>query len=242
MRMLLLALLAVALAVPAGAVADRGSTGRHSTTTVAKSKATVKAEKPRLKARRHHPARTTIVVRKAVVDEREVKGPIVSLSPLTVGSLTCTVPVGTSLAGFRIGDVAEITCDLVQGHFVLRKIHVGDDLVEDRDDEREVKGRIVSLSPLTVGTLTCALPAGVSLARFQLGEFVEITCDLVDGQWVLRKLEPEDDDDDVSHSGPGRGDDDTGHQSGGDHDNSGPGGGDHGGDSGSGSGGGHGDD
>lgn len=51
----------------------------------------------RLKVRRHH-------VEKAVADEREMGGPIVSLAPFTVGSLTCAVPPGMSLAAFRIGE------------------------------------------------------------------------------------------------------------------------------------------
>ena len=53
MRMLTLALLATALAIPVGALADRGSAEHGSTTAAAKSKAAVKAEKSRLKARRH---------------------------------------------------------------------------------------------------------------------------------------------------------------------------------------------
>ena len=252
MRMLTLALLAAALAVPVGALADRGSSEHGSATAVAKSRAAVKAKKLRVKAGRHHVVKRVIVVKRAVVDEREAKGRVVSLSPLTVGSLTCSVPADVSLAGFKIGDDVEITCDLLQGGFVLRRIEAEDDLVEARDDEREVQGRIASLSPLTVGTLACAVPAGVSLAGFQVGDLVEMTCDLVDGRWALRKLKLEDEEDDgaVSHSGPGRGDDDSGHHddsaSGhqGDHDNSGPGTGGHGDDSGSGSGsgGGHGDD
>jgi len=89
---------------------------------------------------------------------------------------------------------------------------------EDEPDELEVRGRITSLSPLTVATATCAVPAGTSLAGFAVGEFVEMECDRVNGQWVLRELESEDDDenevidDDNDHSGPGDGghDDDRG--------------------------------
>jgi hypothetical protein len=80
------------------------------------------------------------------------------------------------------------------------------------DDELEVRGLIASLSPLTVGSATCAVPAGFSLAGFAVGELVEMTCDRVAGQWVLRKLESEDEDDNedlndvADHSGPGGGD------------------------------------
>ena len=82
---------------------------------------------------------------------------------------------------------------------------------EDEPDELEVRGRMRSLSPLTVAMATCVVPAGTSLAGFAVGDFVEMECDRVHGQWVLRKLESEDDDenevidDDNDHSGPGDG-------------------------------------
>lgn len=105
---------------------------------------------------------------------------------------------------------------------------------EADDDEVEIKGKITSLAPLTVRSatrsITCVVPAGKSLAGFATGDFVEITCDLKAGVWVLRKLEHEDDDDradrddddDDDRSGHGDDDDDDDHD-----DNSGPGGGDH---------------
>lgn len=102
------------------------------------------------------------------------------------------------------------------------------------DDEIEVKGTLTSKSPLTVVAqgrpFICSVPAGVSLVAFAIGDFVEMTCDLVGGTFVLRELELEedddederddddvDDDDDDDRSGPGGGDDD---------DRSGPGNGD----------------
>lgn len=109
------------------------------------------------------------------------------------------------------------------------------------DDEVEVKGELTSPAPLTVRsstrTVTCVVPAGASVAGFAVGDFVEITCDLKAGTWVLRKLEHEDDDDRAArdddrggNSGPGSGagddlddDDDDDDDHGG---NSGPGGGD----------------
>jgi hypothetical protein len=87
---------------------------------------------------------------------------------------------------------------------------------EPDDDEREVRGPISSLTPLTVAGLTCAVPARISIAGFRVGDRVEMTCDLVRGVWTLRKLQSEDardhedededrDDDDDDHSGPGGG-------------------------------------
>jgi hypothetical protein len=106
-----------------------------------------------------------------------------------------------------------------------------DDDDEVDDDEVEIKGTITSLVPLTVRsatrTVTCVVPPGSSLAGFAVGDFVEITCDLKGGVFVLRVLKHEDDDDDKRRdrddddddsSGPGNGDDDD--------DSSGPGGGD----------------
>ncbi|HEX4745924.1 MAG TPA: hypothetical protein VFU99_03480 [Gaiellaceae bacterium] len=98
------------------------------------------------------------------------------------------------------------------------------------EDEVEIKGELLSLTPLTVRsstrTVTCAVPAGQSVTGFAIGDFVEITCDLRAGAWVLRNLEHEDDedradrdDDHRGHSGSGDddddddedGDDDSGH-------------------------------
>ncbi len=101
---------------------------------------------------------------------------------------------------------------------------------EPDDDEVEIKGLIRSLAPLTVESrirsVTCAVPTGMSLAGFAVGDFVEITCDRIDGTWTLRTLHHEDlddddngnEDDDDSSSGPSSGDEDDG-------DHSGPGGG-----------------
>jgi hypothetical protein len=117
-------------------------------------------------------------------------------------------------------------------------------------DEVEITGTLTSLSPLTVAsptrTVSCAVPAGMSVSGFAVGELVEMTCDLTGGTWVVRKLEHEDDEDeadadddhggnsgpgsaddddhDDDHGGPGGGDDDDGDDDHGGH--SGPGGGD----------------
>lgn len=110
---------------------------------------------------------------------------------------------------------------------------------EPADDEVELKGTIKSLSPLTVASrtrsVTCTVPAGVSLAGFAVDDFVEITCDLIGGSWVLRVLKHEDDDeededqpgdDDDGEDDDDDNDDNSGH-GGADDDNSGPGGGGH---------------
>jgi hypothetical protein len=87
---------------------------------------------------------------------------------------------------------------------------------EPLDDERELTGRITSLSPLTVAGLTCAVPSAVSLVGFRVGDVVEITCDLIGGTWTLRKIHREDRDE-VNGSEDDRGgrDDDDDDQGGG---------------------------
>jgi len=102
-----------------------------------------------------------------------------------------------------------------------------DEDVEDvEDDEVEVKGRLTSLAPPTVGDVSCVVPAGVSIAGFAVGDFVELTCDRIGGVLTLRELESEDDVGVVGEDDDHHGDD----HHGGDGDNSGPGGGGGGGD------------
>ena len=68
-------------------------------------------------------------------DEQERRGRITSLAPLTVAGLTCAVPDQAALAGFRVGDVVEVTCDLIGGVWTLRKIQLeDDDEMRDEDD------------------------------------------------------------------------------------------------------------
>lgn len=79
-------------------------------------------------------------------DEREIKGTLTSLSPPTVTSgaqsVSCIAPAGMSLSGLAVGDLVEMTCDLVGGAWVARKIHLEDEAaaaatkVDDDDDDR----------------------------------------------------------------------------------------------------------
>jgi hypothetical protein len=80
----------------------------------------------------------------------------------------------------------------------------------DVDGRVEARGRISSLSPLTVAGVTCTVPAGLSLARFSVGQRVEMKCDFAAGVLTLRRLESEDDDRDDDDRGQDRDDDDDG--------------------------------
>ena len=98
----------------------------------------------------------------------------------------------------------------------------------------EIRGTLASLSPPTVTSgsvsVSCALPAGATIAGFAVGDFVELRCVLRLGVWMLRDLRHEDDevanppDDDTTDDDSTDGDtmdDDTGD----DDDSSGHGGG-----------------
>jgi len=96
----------------------------------------------------------------------------------------------------------------------------GDDDEDVENDEVEVKGTLTSLSPPTVGGVSCAVPARVSLAGFAVGDAVELTCDRIGGVLTLREIESEDEPGAV-----GEDDDHGDDHGGGGEDNSGPGGG-----------------
>lgn len=244
MRLILVVLLVAMLAIPAAAVG--GQTGSSSSqAAAAQSAAKVsksKKGKQRKRKQQHRrgkaqkargaaTAQASSTSSSSVDDEVEVKGPIVSLSPLTVRTTTCVVPAGFSLVGFAVGDVVEMTCDLVAGQWVLRKLER-----ENAPRGRvKVEGVVSSLSPLTVAGVSCSVPAGKSLTGIAVGDVVEMRCKLVGGVWVVTRIELEDDEDedDDDNSGPGHGDDDDDDNSNSgpghgddDDDNSGPGGGD----------------
>jgi hypothetical protein len=71
----------------------------------------------------------------------EVRGTLSSLSPLTVTSsggagTTCSVPTGTTLTGFAVGDLVRMRCELNAGIWVLRALKQEDeDTVAQPDDD-----------------------------------------------------------------------------------------------------------
>jgi len=166
---------------------------------------------------------------------------------VTVASarLVHVLRVPGSLASIRIGQRVELRKTTLRRHgngsrVLARGVRIVRSKIVDRparerkrdDDERERRGRITSLSPLTVAGLTCAVPRRALLIGFRVGDVVEITCDLIGGVWTLRKIQLEDDDevrDEHDDDRRGGDDDDHGDNSGpgdgGDDDSSGPGGG-----------------
>ena len=180
------------------------------------------------------------------------KDPAAGLVTVATPVLAHVLRVPGSLAAIRIGQRVKLRDTTLRRHgrgsqVLARGVLIVSAQTIDRapdddkpdDDERERRGRITSLSPLTVAGLTCAAPARATLTGFRVGDFVEVTCDLIGGVWTLRKIQLEDadevrdeddattedhgdrrdghDDDDDDHggnSGPGGGDDDSGGGSG----------------------------
>jgi hypothetical protein len=217
MRLLISLLVAGLLAVPATVFA-------HSTSGSGTSGATTTAHDDRQKQKAKKKKRKQSTTRSSV--KIELRGRIATLGAgsITVRAVSCNVPAGFPIAGFVVGDLVEITCSRTESGWRLVRLKHEDAQDEATDDEREVKGTISALSQgsVTVGALTCAVPATLDLSRFAAGDFVELTCDLVRGVWTVRKLESEDthestrdddddhddDDDDDDNSGPGGGGDD----------------------------------
>jgi len=104
------------------------------------------ARHSRLLARNVTVVRTqTLTSSQSSDDEVEIKGTLTSLSPLTVQSsgraVSCVAPAGVSLAGFAVGDVVEMTCELRAGALVLRKLEQEDEAnvpkADDEDDDND---------------------------------------------------------------------------------------------------------
>jgi hypothetical protein len=113
------------------------------------------------------------------------------------GLVQVGVPEGTLVPPFKAGDQIALL------------VRVGEDgsftFLKGRQDERDygkfkdkgefqAQGVLVGKSPLSVsvrgekGTLTCAIPAGVDLSYFRIGEKAKLLCVSRDGDLVMIKL------------------------------------------------------
>jgi hypothetical protein len=122
---------------------------------------------------------------------------------VTTTRLVHTLRVPGTLAAVRIGQRVELRGTTLRARGNGSRVLARDVLIvrserrtarrEDDDHGRaEVHGRIASLAPLTVAGVTCAVPAGVSLSGFKVGDRVEMKCVLVANVLTLRRLESED--------------------------------------------------
>ena len=147
-----------------------------------------------------------------------VTGMLSSLSSGLVGvdvehhpeAVRCSLPSGTALSGFAVGQLVEMSCKFVDGRFVLVKLRSKTaELPGDRGGSLDLKGFINELSPSAVtvamppptvaaishegGSVSCALKAGEDLRGFAVGDFVEIRCEYSKtlGHYVLVGLASE---------------------------------------------------
>ena len=116
------------------------------------------------------------------------------------GLVHVNVPEGKLVPPFKAGDQVSVLVRVgADGTFMFRK---GRSDVRDygkyKDDGRfEAQGVLVGKSPLSVsvrgekGTLSCAIPAGLDLAFFRIGEKATLLCVSRDGDLVMTKLKTE---------------------------------------------------
>lgn len=130
----------------------------------------------------------------------KLDGAKLELAAVERGLVSVTVPAGVTLPALKPGDeitvIAEIGAD---GSFTLVSLDAKDgdgkgaDLTGD-GGEVEAQGTITSLAPLTVApeegsAVSCAVPAGVSLDGFAVGDSVELKCEVTPAGLVLATLE-----------------------------------------------------
>ena len=114
----------------------------------------------------------------------------VSATSITIGLLTCVVGDGSpSLAGYAVGDLAQMLCKQDGSQVVLLKIRKtlpppgagpnGSTGKAPAPRPKTAMGPIVTLSStsITVGGLTCAIvPDSPSVAGYSVGDVVGIAC------------------------------------------------------------------
>lgn len=141
--------------------------------------------------------------------ELEVEGTITALSSASItvqpgksgAPVTCAIPTGVSLTGVAAGDRVGIKCALLGTTLSLTELereHADED--EGQDEELEAKGTISALSgssitvqPAAGAAVTCAIPSGVNLSSFKVGDRVQIECRTLAGTPVLKEIDHEDD-------------------------------------------------
>jgi hypothetical protein len=127
---------------------------------------------------------------------REAHGKVVAVSAtsITIGPLTCAVGDGSpSLAGYGVGDLAQMLCKQDGSQLVLLKIRKALP-PQGKAPAPRLKtsmGPIVTLSStsITVGRLTCAIaPGSPSVAGYSVGDVVGIVCAPGEGKLRLFRI------------------------------------------------------
>ena len=141
----------------------------------------------------------------------DVKGNQLRLAVEHRGEVFVTVPAGFRLPILRPGDEIELVVSVdAAGVFTLVRVENDEDEdIEDDNGRVRVEGDITAFPTggITVQSehgspVTCAVPAGVDLSAFRVGDRVEMRCALVNRTLTLFRLKKEeDDDDDGGHHG-----------------------------------------
>lgn len=120
------------------------------------------------------------------------------LVTVTSSRLVHVLRVPGSVAEIRVGQRVEVRGTTLRARGSVSRVLARGVLIvrseptANREVGRvEAHGRISSLSPLTVAGVTCTVPASSSIARFRVGERVEMKCDFAAGVLTLRRLESE---------------------------------------------------
>lgn len=134
------------------------------------------------------------------------------------GEVLVAVPAGTALPALTPGEEVELAVSVdAGGAFTLAHVQADDEDenegvdVDEDDGALEVEGAVSALSAgsITVqpgenaAPVTCAIPSGVSLTGFAVGDRVEMECTLAGGGFSLTKLKREhaDENDEGGHGG-----------------------------------------
>ena len=163
-------------------------------------------------------------------DELRLRGTVTATSgtaatvTVTSARLVHTLSVPGSLARIRVGQRVELRGTTLRRHgngsrvlargvlLVRSELRASPAQPVAPAERAEARGSISSLAPLTVAGVTCAVPAGVSLAGFAVGDLVEMQCVLVGTVLTLRRLESEQADNDEDIDDDEHEDDDHGNR------------------------------
>lgn len=131
-----------------------------------------------------------------------VEMPGVTPAPPTKTDFPCSVPVGFPDLSAFLNKLVEMQCTLVAGQWTLDELAVPGQpgVGDDDEDEEEVEGKVTALTAptatatgsITVGSVTCTIPAGFDILGIAIGDEVEIECEA----GILTEIEEEDGDDD----------------------------------------------
>ena len=110
--------------------------------------------------------------------------------------------LASSQSGPSAGDSVKVEVEIHNGSLAARAVVVTGapaGTTAGSDGEMEVRGKVTSLSPLTVATggtpavsVGCAIPVGF-VPNVKVGDMIELECDLIAGVWTVRVAHDEDD-------------------------------------------------